>query len=85
MKTREFKVNGRRIRLEASAWTGKEIVYYEGKVVSEKRDFTSYSVHTFEAREAGEDVVYEVNFFHNNWGLPGYVVRRNGIAVSHDP
>ncbi len=85
MKTFEVPVGAHRIEMAASLWTGKQIVRYDGEVRSEKRDWTGFfSVHSFEVREEGERVVYEVNFFPGHWGR-GFALRRNGVILAHEP
>ena len=85
MKTFTIEANGHRIEVAASMWTGKERVTYDGETVAEGRRWTSFSVYSFSAEEAGERVVYEVNFFANNHGTPAFALRRNGIILAHEP
>ncbi len=84
MKTFDVSVGVHRVEMEASLWTGKETVRYDGTVRSEKRNFAPFSVHSFEVEEDGERIVYEVNFVQTNWG-PGFALRRNGLILAHEP
>ncbi len=82
--TFETRVNGHAIEIQASLWSGKERVRYDGQVVSEKRSFMFQSIHSFEADEQGEKAVYEV-MIHAGLFSCGYAVRRNGIIQAHKP
>ncbi len=85
MKTFKVPVGAHRIEMSVSMWTGKQIVRYDGEVRSEKRELSGHIlVHSFEVREEGEHVVYEVNFFPSIWGR-GFALRRNGIILAHEP
>ena len=82
--TYDIHVNGHQILIWFSAWTGKERVSYDGRVVSDKRSFMFETIHSFEAVESGQRAVYEVIVKTNLFGY-GYIVRRNGIIQSHKP
>ena len=49
-----------------------------------RRDDAESAPHSFTLREGNADVVYEVNVLSNGF-LAGYIVRRNGIVVAHEP
>lgn len=73
------------IDLELSPWSGKEVVYYDGKIVSEQRNLNIFSpVHSFTVQETGENMVYEVQILAGFLSY-GYAVRRNGIIKTHTP
>lgn len=60
-------------------WTGKEKVFYNGKLVSEERSFFGHK-HTFSVDELGYLVNYEVNIFMHLMGV-GFEIKRNGVEV----
>ena len=72
------------IDIETSNWNGKEVVSYDGMVVSKKRSFMYLTAHAFNATEDGQNVIYEVNVVTGLAGH-GYIVRRNGIILAHNP
>ena len=76
--------NGHTITIDTSSWTGSEEVFYDGQSVSKKRSFMYLTAHSFTAQEGTESVVYEVNVI-TGLGSHGYIVRRNGIIVAHEP
>jgi hypothetical protein len=84
MKSKIVRTGGHSIEIAWSAFTGKERITFDGRVVSEKRSFLDFTPHSFTVREGSADVVYEVNVFSNGF-LTGYIVRRNGIIVAHQP
>jgi hypothetical protein len=84
MRSYSLNVNGHRIELSLSIWSGKERVLYDGRLMSEKRSFLYVTPHSFEVTEGTEKVVYEVNILTGMGGY-GYIVRRNGIVVGHAP
>ncbi len=86
MRRHAAAVNGHRIELAASLWSGREVVAYDGRTVSSKRSILYVTVHSFQVDEGGESVVYEVNFITGWLGFDvGYAIRRNGIIVAHHP
>lgn len=84
MPTFRTIVDGAEIVIESSALTGKESVTYDGTVVSEKRSMLYMTVHTFDVVTKGVRDVFEVNVI-AGIGSQGYVVRKNGIVVAHEP
>lgn len=77
--------DGHNIDLELSAWSGKKVVYSDGRIVSERRNLNIFSpVHSFTVQEAGENVIYEVQIL-AGFLRYGYAVRRNGIIKTHKP
>jgi hypothetical protein len=78
------EIEGHRIEVDVSAWSGMEVVSYDGREVSRRRNLTTFfGVHDFEVTEGGESVVYEVNVM-TGFGT-GFIVRRNGIVRAHRP
>lgn len=65
-----------------SMWSGAERLELDGEVISEKSSYTYLTPHSFERVEDGKTVVYEVNIL-TGWMGPGYILRRDGIVVSH--
>ena len=84
MTRKTIRTGDHTLEIAWSIWTGKERISVDGRVVSEKRSFHQFTPHSFTVREGNADVVYEVNVFSNGF-LTGYIVRRNGIIVAHDP
>ncbi len=77
-------IHEHQIEISASNWSGREQVLYDGRVISDKRSFQNTTIHSFEAEEDGAKVVYEVNLLTLLFRY-GYIVRRNGIIVAHEP
>lgn len=77
-------VHGHLITIRISLWSGKEQVLYDDRVVSEKSSFLFVTPHSFTIDEDGEASTYEVNVLSGFFSL-GYIVRRNGIIVAHQP
>ena len=79
MKTVTIIFNGHQIEVE-NTWSAKEIVRYDGRVVSERRSIWGGS-HFFQVHEDGYLINYEVTF--NLLFLEGLVVviRRNGVII----
>jgi len=84
MRQKTVRVGGHTLEIGWSMWTGKERITMDGRVVSEKRSYLHITPHSFTLREGSADVVYEVNVLSNGF-LVGYIVRRNGIIVAHEP
>ena len=84
MRRKTIRAGGHTIEIAWSIWTGKERISVDSRVVSEKRSFLHITPHSFTVREGSADVVYEVNVLSNGF-LAGYIVRRNGIIVAHEP
>ena len=82
--TELVKVNGHQIEVFYSIWNGRETIKYEGKVVCDRTNLSTFSsINSF--KEEGEEVVYEVQSFLGFLGASGYAIRRNGIIQSHKP
>jgi archaellum component FlaF (FlaF/FlaG flagellin family) len=77
-------VNGHTIEIDTSSWNGSEEVLYDGQSVSKKRSFMYLTAHSFTVTEAEETIVHEVNVV-TGLASHGYIVRRNGIIVAHEP
>ena len=77
-------VEGHTIEIDTSSWNGNEAISYDGEVVSQKRSFMYLTPHSFQVTEQEQTIIYEVNVI---VGLTshGYIVRRNGIIVAHEP
>ncbi len=78
------QIDGADLRIELSALTGMERVFFDGALVSEKRSFLYLTVHAFNVQTGGRTDVYEVNVI-TGMAQYGYVVRRNGIVIAHEP
>jgi hypothetical protein len=79
MKIATILINGHQIEAE-NTWTAKEIVRYDGRVVSERRSFWGGS-HFFQVHEEGYLVNYEVTFTPSFMDRITIVIRRNGTIV----
>lgn len=84
MATFRAKVDGAEVVIESSAVSGKETVYYDGEQVSEKRSFLYMTVHSFNVKRGDQLDVFEVNVIAGLSGQ-GFVLRKNGIVVAHEP
>ncbi|HEX7181506.1 MAG TPA: hypothetical protein VF756_06655 [Thermoanaerobaculia bacterium] len=82
MKTQVTTPDGHTIGLSSSLITGREVVTYDGQVVSKKTTTLYLSPHSFQVTEGGAQATYEVNFI-AGWFGHGYIVRRNGIPIAH--
>ncbi|MHA2351543.1 MAG: hypothetical protein ACXABX_00310 [Candidatus Thorarchaeota archaeon] len=71
--------NGHQIEVE-NTWSAKEIVRYDGRVVSERRSFWGGS-HFFQVQEYGHLVNYEVTFNPSFIERISIVIRRNGAII----
>ena len=79
------QVNGHLIELYYSIWNGKETIKYDGNVVCNRRNLSTFSsINSFKVQEAGEEIVYEVQSIAGIFGQ-GYAIRRNGIIQAHKP
>jgi len=72
------------IKIDTSSWNGNEEIMYDDTVVSQKRSFMYLTPHSFTVEENGESVVYEVNTI-TGVTSHGFIVRRNGIILAHQP
>ncbi|MVM36252.1 hypothetical protein GO755_39950 [Spirosoma sp. HMF4905] len=77
-------LEGHTIEIDTSSWNGSEAILYDGDVVSKKRSFMYLTAHSFQVKENEESIVYEVNVIAGMTGH-GYIVRRNGVIVAHEP
>jgi len=77
--------NGHQIEIKYSLWNGQEQVFFNGRLVSEKRSFMFVTAHLFTETEADQSISYEVNLLTGMMGGYGYIIRRNGIAVASQP
>lgn len=71
--------NGHQIEAE-NTWSAKEIVRYDGRIVSERRSISGGS-HFFEVQEDGYLTNYEVTFNPLFLEGIGIVIRRNGVII----
>jgi len=79
-----IQVNGHQIDIHASIWNGKEVIKYDGAVVSQRRNFLTFtSFHSFQVDENGEEIAYEVQIS-SGFGI-AYAIRRNGVIQGHKP
>ena len=79
MRVVTILVNGHQIEVE-NTWTAKEIVRYDGRVVSERRTLWGSS-HFFQVSEDGSLANYEVTFTPSFIDRISIVIRRNGIII----
>ena len=79
MKIATILINGHQIEAE-NTWSAKEIVRYDGRVVSERRSFWGGS-HFFQAQEDGDLANYEVTFTPSFMDRIAIVIRRNGAII----
>ena len=84
MPTFRVTVDGAEIKIDSSSVSGKETIYYDGQLVSEKRSYLYMTVHSFNVETNGKVDVYEVNVIAGMRGQ-GFVVRKNGIVMVHEP
>jgi hypothetical protein len=83
--TEAVNVNGHLIEIFYSNWSGKEIIKYDGTIVAERTNLSTFnSINSFKVQEEGENVVYEVQSLAGFFGH-GFAVRRNGIIQAHKP
>ena len=79
------QVNGHSIEIVTSIWNGKESVSYDGRVVSSRRNISTFSsIHSFKVDESDESAIYEVQILSGIFTI-GYAIRRNGIIQAHKP
>jgi hypothetical protein len=79
MKLVTILINGHQIEVE-NTWSAKEIVRYDGRVVSERRSFWGGS-HFFRVEEESHLVNYEVTFNPSFIERIAIVIRRNGAII----
>jgi hypothetical protein len=83
--TEAVNVNGHLIEIFYSNWSGKEIIKYDGTIVAERTNLSTFnSINSFKVQEEGENVVYEVQSLAGFFGQ-GFAIRRNGIIQAHKP
>jgi hypothetical protein len=84
VRRKTIRTGGHTIEIACSLFTRKERITVDGRVVSEKRGLLYLTPHSFILREGSADVVYELNVLSNGFSM-GYILRRNGIIVAHQP
>jgi hypothetical protein len=76
--------SGHMIQVEPMGFLGKETVYYDGRVVSEKTSLTGAN-HDFSVAEDGEQIFYQVNISASVASFlgagPNVEIRRNGQVI----
>ena len=77
-------IDGAEIVIESSSVSGKETVKYDGEIVSVKKSYLYMTVHSFNVKTRDQLDVYEVNVI-AGIGAQGFVIRKNGIVVAHEP
>ena len=77
------EINGHTIEILCSIWSGKEIIKYDGHIISKKRKFRSSSVHNFEIDQSGSKTNYNIELFWKSLGL-GYEIKENGAIVAKE-
>lgn len=82
MKT--IAINGHMLEISSMSLTAKEIIKYDGKVVSDKRS-VSGATHIINVNENDEEVQYEVEIG-ARWHMCSAwtIIRRNGIVIFSD-
>lgn len=84
--TELVQVNGHQIKVFFSMWNGRETIKYDGNVVCDRTNLSTFSsTNSFKVKEEGEEVVYEVQSFAGFLGASGYAIRRNEIIQAHKP
>ncbi len=78
------EVDGAKFEIESSSVSGRETVTYDGEVVSDKKSYLYMTVHSFNVQMGDRLDVFEVNVI-AGVGRQGYVIRKNGIVVAHEP
>lgn len=83
MPSYKVTIHDHSIEIWFSWWSGREIIRYDGQVVSEKRSFRLITEHSFKVEEDNQLTHYEVR----NGGILGYSIRRKGVkaSVHHRP
>lgn len=79
MRIISILINGHQIEAE-NTWSAKEIVRYDGRVVSERRSIWGSS-HFFHVHEENNLVNYEVTFTPSFIDRITIIIRRNGTIV----
>lgn len=82
MKTISY--DGHKIEISSMSLTAKEVIKYDGAVVSEKRSIAG-ATHIFSVSENNEDIQYEIEIG-TRWHMfsAWAIVRRNGIVIFTD-
>lgn len=76
--------NNHTIEISNNGLTGKEVVKYDGQVMSEKRSMMG-TVHTFRVEEESQSVQYEVEIGTRWHGFSSWTtVRRSGEIIFSD-
>jgi hypothetical protein len=84
MSRKTLRTCGHAFEITRTYLIGKQRITVDGRVVSEKRSLFDLTPHSFSLYEGSADVIYEVDVLSMGF-LMGYIVRRNGIIVAHQP
>jgi hypothetical protein len=77
-------INGHKLEISSTSLTAKEVIKYDGNIVSDKRS-VSGATHIFNVKENDEDVQYEVEIgFRWHMCSAWATVRRNGVVIFSD-
>ena len=83
-RKKTVRAGGHTIEIARTFFIGDQRITVDGRVVSEIRSQLDFTAHAFTVREGSADVPYEVDVLSKGF-LLGYVIRRNGIVLAHDP
>lgn len=78
-----FRIGNHEIQLAVNS-LGKECVYYDNVIVSEKLNFRPSYTHHFEVVENSETTKYDITFKSSLSGLVQCTVKRNSVLVKKD-
>jgi hypothetical protein len=84
MPTFRATIDGAMLVIESSAVTGKETVTFDSERVSEKTSYPSMTVHSFNVQRGDQVDVFEGNVI-AGLAEQGFVMRKNGLVVAHEP
>jgi len=84
MSRKTLRTGGHTFDIARTYFIGTQRITVDGRVVSEKRSAFYLTPHSFSLREGSADVIYEVDVLSKGFRM-GYIVRRNGIIVAHEP
>jgi hypothetical protein len=70
------------LKADVSRWTGAEVLELDGTVISRNKGWHFVTAHVFDRVEDSKTVRYEVNFISGLF-TPGFILRRDGVIVSH--
>ncbi len=80
---RVFEINGNKIEIKLSHFSGMEKIYYNGEIVSQKRTFWG-GIHLFKIKENGVDAQYEIKVGLGFLTGAAIVISRDGAILHND-